>query len=151
MPRHSPNALQRLITKLSCTGTNPAHDVSAIYSRLDYGSFHHVHHPRTMKPGSPNRNFSDNIIFTITKSARPGTCGPPPQIRHRTLPGKEVATCWKFLFPWFGWWVSERTLRPDSVHFAPSPPFHDWWRWTGSNRRPPACKAGALPTELHPL
>ena len=25
-----------------------------------------------------------------------------------------------------------------------------WWRWTGSNRWPPACKAGALPTELHP-
>ena len=23
-----------------------------------------------------------------------------------------------------------------------------WWSWTGSNRRPPACKAGALPTEL---
>ena len=26
-----------------------------------------------------------------------------------------------------------------------------WWSWTGSNRRPPACKAGALPTELQPL
>lgn len=26
-----------------------------------------------------------------------------------------------------------------------------WWRMTGSNRRPPACKAGALPTELIPL
>ena len=26
----------------------------------------------------------------------------------------------------------------------------NWWRWTGSNRRPPACKAGALPAELHP-
>ena len=26
----------------------------------------------------------------------------------------------------------------------------DWWSWTGSNRRPPACKAGALPTELQP-
>jgi hypothetical protein len=25
-----------------------------------------------------------------------------------------------------------------------------WWRQTGSNRRPPACKAGALPTELCP-
>ena len=25
-----------------------------------------------------------------------------------------------------------------------------WWRWTGSNRWPPACKAGALPAELHP-
>ena len=25
-----------------------------------------------------------------------------------------------------------------------------WWRRTGSNRRPPACKAGALPAELNP-
>src|SRR5579871_4788529 len=24
---------------------------------------------------------------------------------------------------------------------------HSWWRWTESNRRPPACKAGALPIE----
>ena len=24
----------------------------------------------------------------------------------------------------------------------------DWWSWTGSNRRPPACKAGALPPRL---
>ena len=24
----------------------------------------------------------------------------------------------------------------------------EWWRMTGSNRRPPACKAGALPAEL---
>ena len=30
----------------------------------------------------------------------------------------------------------------------PSPPV--WWSQTGSNRRPPACKAGALPTELWP-
>jgi hypothetical protein len=27
---------------------------------------------------------------------------------------------------------------------------HYWWRMTGSNRRPPACKAGALPAELIP-
>src|ERR1700716_3194329 len=26
---------------------------------------------------------------------------------------------------------------------------NDWWTWPGSNRRPPARKAGALPTELH--
>ena len=25
-----------------------------------------------------------------------------------------------------------------------------WWSWTGLNRRPPACKAGALPAELQP-
>ena len=25
-----------------------------------------------------------------------------------------------------------------------------WWSWPDSNRRPPACKAGSLPTELQP-
>ena len=34
----------------------------------------------------------------------------------------------------------EPTTEPNSV----------WWSQTGSNRRPPACKAGALPTELWP-
>src|SRR6185503_14033885 len=29
-------------------------------------------------------------------------------------------------------------------------PVEVWWSQTGSNRRPPACKAGALPTELWP-
>ena len=29
-------------------------------------------------------------------------------------------------------------------------PLEVWWSQTGSNRRPPACKAGALPTELWP-
>jgi hypothetical protein len=29
-------------------------------------------------------------------------------------------------------------------------PAPNWWSQTGSNRRPPACKAGALPTELWP-
>ena len=28
--------------------------------------------------------------------------------------------------------------------------YSEWWRMTGSNRRPPACKAGALPAELNP-
>ena len=27
----------------------------------------------------------------------------------------------------------------------------EWWSWSESNRRPPACKAGALPIELQPL
>ena len=34
---------------------------------------------------------------------------------------------------------------------APALVFRFWWRMTGSNRRPPACKAGALPAELIPL
>ena len=28
---------------------------------------------------------------------------------------------------------------------------HNWWSWSGSNRRPPECKSGALPAELQPL
>ena len=38
---------------------------------------------------------------------------------------------------------------PQAVRSArSSPPF--WWSRPGSNRRPPACKAGALPAELRP-
>ena len=32
----------------------------------------------------------------------------------------------------------------------PSALFVTWWRWWDSNPWPPACRAGALPTELHP-
>ena len=45
---------------------------------------------------------------------------------------------------------------PHLTHYASclaTPPSRKraWWRMTGSNRRPPACKAGALPAELIPL
>jgi hypothetical protein len=36
--------------------------------------------------------------------------------------------------------ATRKSLNPKTV----------WWSQTGSNRRPPACKAGALPTELWP-
>src|SRR5579871_5104918 len=57
------------------------------------------------------------------------------------------------------------TADDTPARFAPGPSthragiFHDtkaisivenWWRRSGSNRRPPACKAGALPAELRP-
>ena len=38
-----------------------------------------------------------------------------------------------------------------SGRFVASRDRQSWWSQTGSNRRPPACKAGALPTELWPL
>jgi hypothetical protein len=53
--------------------------------------------------------------------------------------------------------LQERTKRKSKLDFPhkqsqPKPSLftHKWWRWTESNRRPPACKAGALPIELHP-
>ena len=39
--------------------------------------------------------------------------------------------------------------RSSSTRFG-GPMISAWWSQTGSNRRPPACKAGALPTELWP-
>ena len=36
------------------------------------------------------------------------------------------------------------------VRFLFSGPLSWWWRWWDSNPWPPACRAGALPTELHP-
>ena len=43
--------------------------------------------------------------------------------------------------------ASDYNIRPvDERRIAPI-----WWSQTGSNRRPPACKAGALPAELWPL
>ena len=36
------------------------------------------------------------------------------------------------------------------VLFLFSGPLSRWWRWWDSNPWPPACRAGALPTELHP-
>ena len=41
--------------------------------------------------------------------------------------------------------VSSETPSPDGVALGRS-----WWSQTGSNRRPHACKARALPTELWP-
>jgi hypothetical protein len=50
--------------------------------------------------------------------------------------------------------MSDNCVRPGfrrwrtRIHFTDECP--DWWSQTGSNRRPPACKAGALPAELWP-
>ncbi len=42
--------------------------------------------------------------------------------------------------------LSYEPIKLSGVISSPSP----WWRWWDSNPWPPACRAGALPTELHP-
>ena len=44
-----------------------------------------------------------------------------------------------------------RSLMAQAKAFSANEPKLGWWSQTESNRRPPACKAGALPTELWPL
>ena len=46
------------------------------------------------------------------------------------------------------WTCDLRVMSPTSYRTAPPRDDNIWWRMTGSNRRPPACKAGALPAEL---
>src|SRR5262249_12266827 len=38
-------------------------------------------------------------------------------------------------------------VRSSHLSYGPRPL---WWSWSGSNRRPPECKSGALPAELQP-
>ena len=45
--------------------------------------------------------------------------------------------------------LASKTPAPDRQP-CHSPRRRRWWRRSGSNRRPPACKAGALPAELRP-
>src|SRR3974390_918423 len=54
-------------------------------------------------------------------------------------------------------YASWRSLQQARICFLTNEQFESntaiagWWSQTGSNRRPPACKAGALPAELWPL
>ncbi len=40
-------------------------------------------------------------------------------------------------------------VRSSHLSYRPETPVN-WWSWSGSNRRPPECKSGALPAELQP-
>ena len=41
-------------------------------------------------------------------------------------------------------------VRSSHLSYGPMADFCHWWSWSGSNRRPPECKSGALPAELQP-
>jgi hypothetical protein len=41
-------------------------------------------------------------------------------------------------------------VRSNHLSYRPNVSSSQWWSQSGSNRRPPACKAGALPAELWP-
>ncbi|CEF47239.1 hypothetical protein XFF6166_740003 [Xanthomonas citri pv. fuscans] len=41
-------------------------------------------------------------------------------------------------------------VRSNHLSYRPKVVSLKWWSLSGSNRRPPACKAGALPAELRP-
>ena len=82
-------------------------------------------------------------IFCCQRSRSPRRSvwpGLPPNPTHRRLVGLggiEPPTS-----PLSGVRSSHLSYRPEAIR---------WWSWSGSNRRPPECKSGALPAELQPL
>ena len=50
----------------------------------------------------------------------------------------------------FDCWISKRLKETSTFVAASFNLLFLWWRLAGSNRWPPACKAGALPAELNP-
>ena len=44
----------------------------------------------------------------------------------------------------------DRPFVPVNTGSMPAQRVSNWWSWSGSNRRPPECKSGALPAELQP-
>ena len=63
-----------------------------------------------------------------------------PEPEQKRMPAEAVETAGSH---------GQITRPAKQPNVASRPP--SWWSQTGSNRRPPACKAGALPAELWPL
>ena len=59
-----------------------------------------------------------------------------------------LPVCSPLLSPSFSHLVMSDGVMSDGVAFKLR--LKAWWRWWDSNPWPPACRAGALPTELHP-
>ena len=83
----------------------------------------------------------------------PSTPGQLRKVMDLPGPNSEYGTRTNLLFTISSRTGGERLLAANFVFLRMTRPSSHtlWWSRTGSNRRPPACKAGALPAELRPL
>jgi hypothetical protein len=133
--RHGPETIrQRSASSMPC---RRADDMARPFRRSTEQVLKDQCHTRTARRrrghappafAGPLRDFRTTLLFTMS------IAGPrPAKIRKRKpAAGRPAGFCF---------------LIPMSLVFAGA---GAWWSQTGSNRRPPACKAGALPTELWP-
>jgi hypothetical protein len=140
VPRHPPDALRRLI---SATRRDNARPMAGPIPHMRYSqerltkirSHLATSHQHPKAPGPAPRS---NLDRTYSPCQTAKNSSHHPSGRDGTShPGRTPDD----LFP------SAKTSSnpPIGAHHAA------WWRRTGSNRRPQACKASALPTELRPL
>jgi hypothetical protein len=90
--------------------------------------------------GPGYRALPDRLVRAVCALRAPYGCGPasrhaPSSIRPQ--------------LEWHRYPDSNRNDRAENAADSPlSDSGFDWWTLSGSNRLPPACKAGALPSEL---
>jgi hypothetical protein len=123
-PKHPPDTLSNLTTFLARISSRGIKLTTRFLITTS---------PRDVKDHGPARRRSHQRQRARPGSGWPGGEAPVPAARLRVIP---------FFISRQG-----RPLRPPIPLTARC---HTWWRRQGSNLRPPACKAGALPTELRP-
>ena len=135
MPRHSPNALLTLENlENPCAGTNP--HTSFRSCKINHGwtstalSDQLSAISQKQRPLSPSKTW---MLPTIGQSQSPDA--------------KNLFTMSKNQKPGIRSQIRNPVPKLVSATQADS---SIWWSRSESNRRPPACKAGALPTELRP-
>jgi hypothetical protein len=137
VPRHPPDALKRLISASStreaprtvASALNPEH--SAPYIDASPRSRNNPPSPTDPSRSPFQPKTGDRSVFAFSSQC--------------PISAVAFATCHS----------SIRSCDPSSslvpaFAVSPSSSHTIWWRRTGSNRRPHACKARALPTELRP-
>ncbi len=110
---------------------------------------------------SPRLVPETNPLTTFRPGHKRLSCGiysAGPQMRHVGLQSVRGSIQTKsprrqYIFPRFlkNFGFSSEKPQLHTLLCTGSFSHHVWWSQAGSNRRPPACKAGALPAELWPL
>ena len=154
VPSQGPHSMHRNHPQITTSqpANDPADDPAHAASRSAHNSHAPEHEPGCWRPDTADRSATPNPPVRHRNQARPETHqnlihrdkeqnthprtgnalpGPPhPPAQRRSEPDRPETL----------------TLLRDSPKTNPT----RWWRRSGSNRRPPACKAGALPAELRP-
>ncbi len=148
-PRHPPNALLSLHihTTARAQGQNTTHATTSLGRQRP-------HHPPGAVKACPGRcaslaHTTTHHLHHVKEHARPAR-GPAPSRGSRTTPHgrvSEVSPPQRAAHQAF----STASLRqPGTAEFLSRLRHERKWRRSDSNRRPPACKAGALPLSYAP-
>ena len=147
-PRHSPNALETLERAIVHASRQDIGRAKQRLPRSTQKNYHVLCIIRSRPAPGQGRNLADRQPRrkkTSSQFQRPWQPSPEPKSRQTRKPRTRPFPATKPPTPLAG--GTSRQYRPPSIGGTAGA----WWSRTGSNRRPEACKATALPTELRPL